>query len=190
LTALSAAVDQLPPGDATADVPRGAAVEEHVARDGTATASMGGSTDPPAGWTAVVELVRQLLDDLTSASHARATLELRVDSPRTATLSVVGREPLAIAPESLRWHVEHLDRDGVPIATWTPPGPEGGEPPEVVMPAELQPQSPGVVRELALDHGWSLGDGDMVRVWATITTADPDDANGVPRTARLVAVAP
>ena len=189
--AVRAGVRAAPQGDEQGDVPRGAAVEEHDARG--ARLVIGGSSDAPAAWAPLVSTARRLVDELTVSPVA--ALELDIVSALEASLAVVGDAPIGVVAGSLRFRIERLTADGVPVASWYPSGAEGSGPPELLSSQDVRAQDPGPWRTLLLGHGWQLEPGELLRVWATvgITPASPA-AVGVhppaPKMARLVAVFP
>ena len=187
LADLRRAVDAAPAEATDAGAPRGAATEQHVTPRGRV--SLGGSDDPAPAWAELVAVGRRLVDELTGSPQA--ALDLAVVSEHEASLAVVGERPLPVAPPSLRWRVERLDRDGVPLAGWRPPGDEGEGPPEHVSTSELEPHPPGTFRTLLLGHGWDLAPDEILRVWVTIAIARPPETGaplGPAKTARLVAI--
>lgn len=177
----------VPEGQAEASLPRGAAAEEHITSRSHLT--LGGSSDPPDEWAELVNLGRGLLDDL--VVHPEAALDLSVANLHEASLTVVGSHRLAIAGSSLRWRVERLGSDGLPVDGWRPDGVESDPPPQYVMTDELEAHDPGVFRTLVLAHGWTPAADEILRVWATVAIAALDQSGtpvGLAKTARLVAV--
>lgn len=187
LEAIRGLASSVPTGEAEASLPRGAAAEEHITP--RARLTLGGSSDPPDGWAELVQLGRRLLDDL--VIHPEAALDLSVANLHEATLTVVGSGTLAIARSSLRWRVERLGGDGLPVDGWRPDGVESEPPPQYVVTDELAAHDPGVFRTLVLAHGWTLSADEVLRVWVTVAISALDESAapaGLPKTVRLVAV--
>lgn len=184
LASLAAGLRAVPGGETHGEVPRMAAVEQH--RAGGASLVIGGSSDPPEAW-AVAEIGRGLLE-VTAPVAPVGALVLRLDGFEGASLAVVGAEGISLVTGSLRWRAEHLSAEGVVLASWRPTGAEGGPPPEGLRPQDAAVVAPGQIADLTMDHGWSVGADEYVRVWATVGVRRP--GSPLARTGRLVAAIP
>ncbi len=156
--------------DVTIPTPRHGATE--VLGVGSRTLTAGSNEQPPKPWRALLEQVRDLLEDEV-IEGPRAAIGLVADA-RSARLEHAGDEPVEVDTGSVLVRVIRVADEGEVLGRWNGRPAEGlvddGE--KLVATPRWVTAAPGWSSPLPFDHPLELAPGDMFQVWVDVPIRD------------------